>query len=460
MSDKKTKLRFLRLAIILLIVGLIAGTGSFVQAGKLVVDFRQVANNDDTKGYATGEVHWIGSIVQSSNSIYYEGMDVGQRIVFADVPVGNGTHTLTLKHQFTKAGIHAYDWITSYSQMVADADALGVPFLHVSGGTLTDAEACGDKIGPPGTLGATALAMRQAGNYIDVSIPDDPYVSKDGSTAAKIAAYEAVRGDRTVRIYAADGASISGGSMTVSHDVADGADTGDSYALYELTWTSDSDQFMIEMAGHLAVGGDGAGYTWGEGLGSSSISGGPYHFKLHYLDTSSLGSQDNQIKGADILVRKGTKSGTKYEDFNADGQMNGSDAGLSGWTIAAFLDVDASNDLSSGDTLAVTNITDGNGDYTLTLDPGTYIVVEQVSDQATWFETPDLGTSSINTYDADYGQYGYVVTVTSGSEELDNDFGNWYPASKSGIKYEDENGNGQQDGGELGLGGWTMPVAI
>ena len=64
------------------------------------------------------------------------------------------------------------------------------------------------------------------------------------------------------------------------------------------------------MAGHLSVGGDGTGLGWGAGLGSSSISGGPYHFHLNQLENPaaskdsdkiiSLGSQDNQIKGSNI----------------------------------------------------------------------------------------------------------------------------------------------------------------
>jgi hypothetical protein len=59
------------------------------------------------------------------------------------------------------------------------------------------------------------------------------------------------------------------------------------------------------MAGHLAGGTDPTGQIgvgYGAGKGSSDISGGPYHFKLELLDGASLGSQDNQIKGADILL--------------------------------------------------------------------------------------------------------------------------------------------------------------
>src|SRR5262249_4419361 len=64
-------------------------------------------------------------------------------------------------------------------------------------------------------------------------------------------------------------------------------------------------EILIEMAGHLALSGNPAnnGIAWGVGDGASQINGGPYHFKLNgSLDGISLGSQDNQIKGADILV--------------------------------------------------------------------------------------------------------------------------------------------------------------
>jgi len=92
------------------------------------------------------------------------------------------------------------------------------------------------------------------------------------------------------------------------HDVANGGDTGDSFIHYTLTWTSASDQILIELAGHLAMSGNPAvnPIAWGEGLGSSQIAGGPYHFKLFDLDGHSLGCQDNQIMGADILLAKGS----------------------------------------------------------------------------------------------------------------------------------------------------------
>ena len=288
---------------VLVLTACAAGSGG-PAAANVVVDFRQSANNE-TNGTITGlgNIHWINSIVQSSNSKYFEGMSNFQRTVFTTIPATTGNvHTLTLGHQFTKGGIHAYDFLTSFAQGIADdAAALGVPISINS---------CGDEIGPPGSLGATCNSLHGGLFFLDIDIPDDPYVSKDGSTATKIAAYEATHGNRTVRVYG--NAAITSGSMSVSHDVAAGADGGDSYAQYVLTWTSTSTQILIELGGHLANTGDGTGDSWGPGLGSSQINGGPYHFKLSALggalvggaqsEIVSLGSQDNQIKGADIKV--------------------------------------------------------------------------------------------------------------------------------------------------------------
>ncbi|MFC2063225.1 hypothetical protein ACFLS8_04715, partial [Chloroflexota bacterium] len=155
-----------------------------------------------------------------------------------------------------------------------------------------------------------------------------------------------------------------------------------------------------------------------------------------------------------------TKSGTKYEDLNADGDMDAEDTGLDGWTIAAFADNDNSGTLNAVDTLADSDVTSGGGNYELTLSPGRYIVVEQVSDQANWFESPDNGTTSVNTYDSNYGEYGYDVTLESGEVDSGNDFANFQQATKSGTKYEDENVDGIMNGSDAGLDGWTIAAFL
>ena len=133
---------------------------------------------------------------------------------------------------------------------------------------------------------------------------------------------------------------------------------------------------------------------------------------------------------------------------------DGGEPGLSGWTISAFADNNLANGVLDAAEIAfgaaATAVTDVNGDYTLTLDPGDYIVVETL--QATWFESPQVGTAPVNT-DATFGLFGYAITLTSGQVETGNDFANFQQATKSGTKYNDLDADGVKDVGEPGLYG-------
>jgi len=235
-----------------------------------------------------GNCHWIGSILQSSNSQYLEGMSVPQQAVFTAIAgtVGN-THTLTFEVDFTKAGGHGYDWLTSYAQAVAAAATAGI--------TLT-LNPCGPEL--PASLVSTCNSLRSGPNTFTVTVPDDPFVSSDGSTQSRINAYESVLGNRTITIYG--NASISTASLTLTHSVPDLGDTGDSTVFYTLSWTSTSTAVLVEMAGHLAKGGTDAD-AWGVGQGVSSIQGGPSHFSLRQLDGASTGGQDNSINSGGIV---------------------------------------------------------------------------------------------------------------------------------------------------------------
>lgn len=351
-------------------------------SASLVVDFKQCSNNNTTGGSAAGphDCTWISSIIQSSNSVYFEGMSVPQRTVLSDIPstIGN-VHTLTFDHQATKSGIHAYDWLTSYAQAEAAAAAAGWEMDDLAG------EACDENIGPPASLGATCAAVRSSGNSATVDVPDDPFMSKDGSTQSRIDAYEATFGNRTIELFG--DAPISNASLTLTHTVADGGDTGDSDIQYELTWTSESDTVLLEMAGHLAKAADADG--WGDNLGSSSISGGPYHFNLRQLDGASLGAQDNQIKGADILVQAGKIRIVKQTSPSGDPQT----FDFTGEIVATLGDGESAD---------------------ADVDPGTYSVSESVP--AGW-ELTDItcddmdssGSGTTATFNVDEGE---VVTCT------------------------------------------------
>ncbi len=307
----------------------LTATTTFTDA-PLVVDFKQGANNDTTGAPCScGSVpnceHWIGSIVQASNSFYFEGMSNPQRVIFDNMD-SLTTHTLTFSHQWTKGGIHAYDFLTGYydAQNVVPSPPFTPPL------TMNE---CGEDIGPPNDLDDTCCDLHDysysggcdgcettgdpgAGAFFfDLSIPDDGSPSivdpTDGPLAPRICAYELATGvDRTIRIYSDAPIMMASLSYSLVGDPA-----GDSDLDYTLTWTtsSASTQAVIEMAGHLAVSGDPGSLgscmspeandiAWGVGQGASQISGGPYHFNLFLLDDGSLGSQDNQIKGADVII--------------------------------------------------------------------------------------------------------------------------------------------------------------
>ncbi|MGH2489612.1 MAG: SdrD B-like domain-containing protein, partial [Candidatus Limnocylindria bacterium] len=156
--------------------------------------------------------------------------------------------------------------------------------------------------------------------------------------------------------------------------------------------------------------------------------------------------------------QQGTKSGHKYEDENADGTEDAEDGNLAGWTIKAYADNDSSGTLNAGDTLAATDTTDAvTGAYSFSLDPGDYVICEVL--QAGWTQSEPVNTiCDFDAIDATLADGGYAVTITSGSTEENNDFGNWRQGTKSGSKFNDESNDGIWDFGESGLVGWTIKV--
>ena len=307
------------------------------------VDFRQAANNDSgTCGTgaghpcALGDPHWIGSIVQQSNSKYFEGMSNPQRLIFQDIADTTGSpkevHSLSFSHQTTKGGIHAYDFLTSWAQAQAAAAVFTPPAGGLLAGLFTDA--CGLEIGPPSSMETTCTSLRSGADCVDVPIPDDTHVDPiDGSYLSRILAYEAIFGNRTIRI--CGNQPINSASITCLNHI--GPDTGDSDVFYTIQWSSNSNEIVIEFAGHLAVSGNPTQdpLAWGINQGSAAIAGGPYHFNLQNLgglvtgcvqsEITSLGSQDNQIKGADIIFcRPGCPDGsTCTNGLCADGSTCG-----------------------------------------------------------------------------------------------------------------------------------------
>jgi hypothetical protein len=282
---------------LLLLLSVIMYSTTFAQ-----VDFRQSANKD--AGFKEGDVHWLNSILQQSNSLYVEGMSSLQRVILLNVPTTAGdNHKITFSHQSIKksAGAHAYDFLTSWDQAKTVANLIGQISFQPDKVLFGDLRECGSEPGsdPTGYLSACA-AVHAGGIFKDVEAPNMSSPSPSpgtGSVQDKINAYETKFGNRTIRIW---------GDAAISNEKLDfnGYSGSDQDANYTLSWTSKSKTIVIEFATHLAVGRDPfkAGIGYGAGAGAGRIPGGPYHVNLYQLDGASLGSQDNQIKAADVLI--------------------------------------------------------------------------------------------------------------------------------------------------------------
>jgi protocatechuate 3,4-dioxygenase beta subunit len=140
------------------------------------------------------------------------------------------------------------------------------------------------------------------------------------------------------------------------------------------------------------------------------------------------------VTGRNFGNRTGVVQGVVFNDLNGDGIRQAGEAGLSGWTV--FADLNNSGVLAANDPQAVT---DAQGNFTLSLTPGTYVLREVL--QAGRVQTGPAGNS-------------YTVTISdSGTTVTGLTFGNFQLVTVSGTVYNDVNGNGSRDASEPGLGG-------
>jgi uncharacterized protein (DUF2141 family) len=132
--------------------------------------------------------------------------------------------------------------------------------------------------------------------------------------------------------------------------------------------------------------------------------------------------------------------GTKYEDRDGDGKLkDGDHHRLAGWTI--YIDKNNNNVLDPGE---LSTVTDSHGNYRFNnLPAGTYVVREVNQSGSGW----------VQTYPSNFS---YSIDLKAGKISKNNNFGNFKLGSISGMKFNDVNGNGRKDNGEVGLAGWTI----
>ncbi|MBI5216621.1 MAG: T9SS type A sorting domain-containing protein [Ignavibacteriae bacterium] len=142
--------------------------------------------------------------------------------------------------------------------------------------------------------------------------------------------------------------------------------------------------------------------------------------------TSSSGTNVSDINFGNF--RKFTISGTKFDDTDGDGVKDNGEPGLSGWTI----------NLTGTATSSTT--TDASGNYSFAnMGPGTYTVREVL--QNGWIQTT---TNPSN------------IVGSSGVNVSNINFGNFKTAYITGMKFNDFDGDGTKDAGDVGLSGWTI----
>ena len=121
-----------------------------------------------------------------------------------------------------------------------------------------------------------------------------------------------------------------------------------------------------------------------------------------------------------------------WTDSNGDGLFNGLETGLAGVTLT----------LSQGATTLGTTVSGSGGAYSFgSLVAGTYTVTV----------TPPAGHVATT-------PSSFTLTVAAGASNTTADFGVQGRGSVTGVVFADENGNGTQDVGELGLAGVSVVV--
>jgi hypothetical protein len=130
--------------------------------------------------------------------------------------------------------------------------------------------------------------------------------------------------------------------------------------------------------------------------------------------------------------------GTKYADRDGDGKLSDGDHHrLAGWTINLYKS-------SAPSVIIASAVTDSHGNYHFSsLPAGTYVVSEV--GQSGWIQTYPASGS-------------YTIVLAAGKISKKDNFGNFKLGTISGIKYNDANGDGRMDNGEVGLSGWTIKL--
>ena len=161
-------------------------------------------------------------------------------------------------------------------------------------------------------------------------------------------------------------------------------------------------------------------------------------------------------------ARTGTITGQKFNDLNGNGSEDTGEPGIANFEIRAYADTDGNGTLSQTEFdagTAATATTDANGNYTFTLNPGNYILVEVLPSNSTQTAPTTNVLESLNTGAITLATGGYAISVTSNATLTNNDFGNAQEATITGRKFDDLEGDGSTTG-DPGLANWEIRAYV
>ncbi len=360
---------------------------------------------------------WVNGNAGNSNAHYAEGLSIGYRVRMEEVP--QQSIDVFLGYDTKHSDHVAIDFLTHYQCLEPHAGfGHAAETISPEDGTAHDGTspstfpipAPNFSTAPPGTTPANALDDCANGRVMSIW----------GGTITQIG-YD-------------NPASCPGVPASLQGSFADGVNQSSS--VLRVRFTPSSTDVILGWGGHIA-----SRTEWGfvdapantDPRSAGGIQGSPYHMRLESWcfagtndDVTNLGNQDRSLSAAAVLT-PATKSGTKFNDLNANGVFDGGEPGLPGWDIKIFVDVDNSNTLNANDFpqpagFPITDTTDANGVYSLEVFQGEYIVCEVL--QPTWNQSFPSG-NTICAFDPTLGDAGYAITLANGQEDLDNHFGNF-----------------------------------
>lgn len=176
--------------------------------------------------------------------------------------------------------------------------------------------------------------------------------------------------------------------------------------------------------------------------GSSCTSGTPSSFTV---------SNGGRVDCTFTNTKFGSIQGKKFGDNNNNGVRNGSEPYLNNWQINLYDDEwSFVKGMQTGDDFTEAgNVATGQYLF-INLKPENYYVCEEL--ETGWVQTePTSGPQN-----PDDNTYCHQVTVNPGDRVESILFGNFDLGEIQGRKFNDLNGNGQEDSGEPVINGWTI----